>query len=177
MSDTDDEDGSFEAKSKCPICATEFCTQHLLIAFADGWAHAGILADEWEPVIYELRIRLVDAWLEGKDAVDGPRDLTKLLAWFSDLDREETVREATEKADSDDPASWSEEVFDELGFEGLKQNIEQIMLRALEGLDALTKVSHYYENILCVSQGNEIFASNPKAVERRFRMVLGLNNV
>ncbi len=71
MSNADDEDESYEAKSKCPICATEFCTEHLVIVFADGYPHGGVLEDEWASIARALKIRLVEAWLKGKKTVDG----------------------------------------------------------------------------------------------------------
>ncbi len=175
MSDADDEDDSYEAKSKCPICGTEFCTKHLVIVFADGFPHGGVLKNEWQWVARALKIRLVGTWLQGKKKVDGPLDLTKLLTWFSRFDRKKIIKKVTEESDCDDPANWSEEVYEELGLDGnLDHEIEEIMLEALHNVDKTAEVSHSYEHGPCVFSGSEIYASNPQAVERRFRMVLGL---
>ncbi len=175
MSDGEDEDESYEAKSMCPICAMEYCTEHLVIVFADGHPHAGVLEHEWADIVRALKLRLVEAWLAGEKKIDGPRDLTKLLRWFTDIDRKKVIKEVTGEPDCNDPTFWSEEVHEKLGLDGnLDQEIEEIMVEALHNVDKTAEVSHSYEHGPCVFSGSEIYASNPQAVVRRFRMVFGL---
>ena len=169
-----DEDESDE--SKCPICSDEYCSKHLVISFADGQLQGGALESEWESITHALKIRLVGAWLEDKKRVDGPSNLTNLLTWFSGFNRKKIIKKVTGKSDCDDPVNWSEEVYDELELDGnFNDEIQEVMLEVLNTVDETSTTSHSYESGPCVFSGDEIYASNPDAVMRRFQMVLGLS--
>jgi hypothetical protein len=148
-----------------------------VIRFVDDHTDGGYLECDWWSAARQLKIRLIDAWLEGKNTVSGSQSLTDILSWFSELDREEIILQVIGGSVEDEFLTlWSDDIYDFLDVdEVIQPEIRKIMIEALEATDNTSSAFHDYDNGPCHFSGSEIYASNPEAVVWRFHMILGTN--
>ncbi|MBK8067095.1 MAG: hypothetical protein IPK27_05575 [Rhodanobacteraceae bacterium] len=175
----EDPDDEYEGE-ECPVCGAIDCANHVVVIFVDGYPHddfGALTLEDWNEIARSLQIRLVDAWLEGRSQVDGPKSLAALLPTLNDIDRRRLLREVSGEETPDDPGNFAFEVSELLDANDQLpdvERVEDVMREALDSLRGMSEQSSSVDNGPCTFVADRIYSSNPEAMVRRFKMRLGL---
>ena len=178
----DDRGGAFDEYEgeECPVCGNSDCETHMVVIFVDGYPHddfGALTHNDWNEIAQSLQVRLVEAWIEGRHQVTGPSKLLSLVPTLDDSERREIMREISGEETPNDPGSYVYEVCELLDARGDLpdvEGVEDVMREALESLRGMVDQTNSFDKGPCTFVSNSIYASNPEAMVRRFKMVFGL---